>query len=240
VRQLDFNFAVPPATRQLLIHPSRLDAITRLWSTRFRSYLPVTFEVRFTDNTSTMISSRRRGRILRLRLHHMFIDADDSVLSALARYLVGQRSGNQRLDRFIEKNMNRIARKKLSGSQGRRFDLEKIRDALNRAYFGRPVEVPVVWSSERQVKRQRSIRLGSYSFEDRVIRIHPALDRDLVPAYVVVGVVYHEMLHHELGSDRHNNRRLVHTRRFREREAQFVHYDRAEAWERDHLGQLIG
>jgi hypothetical protein len=240
VQQLDFKFTVPPATRQRLIHPCRLDAITRLWSARFRPHMPVAFQVRFTANTSTMISSRRRGRVLHLRLHHMFIDADDAVLTALAQYLKGMRQGNRRLDRFIERNMNRVARRKLSRSRGRRFDLLSIRDALSRAYFTAPVDVPVVWGPERKPGRQRSIRLGSYSFEDRIIRIHPILDRDQVPAYVVVGVVYHEMLHHVLGSERRKDRRLVHTREFREREAAFVHYQRAEAWERENLSRLLG
>ena len=37
--------------------------------------------------------------------------------------------------------------------------------------------------------------MGSYSVEDRLIRIHPTLDRPDVPRYYVAWIVYHEMLH---------------------------------------------
>ena len=189
-----------------------------------------------------MISSRKRSGRLLLRLHNMFIEANDLVLKSLADYLQGLHKGDRRLDRFIRKNSNRIGRRRLAnslGAVGLRFDLNGIRDALNRVYFKNPVDVPVVWARVRKRRKQRSIRLGSYSFEDRVIRIHPALDQDFVPACVVVGVVYHEMLHHDLGAVHVSGRRLVHTAKFRKREQAFVHHRRAEAWEKKNLAKLM-
>lgn len=240
--QLVFKFAVPPASRKPLLPPSRLDAVGRQWSLRFARYFKKPFRVRFTDNSSTMISSRVRRGELQLRLHHMFIKAPESILSILADYLLDRGKDHRRLDGFIELNHNRVRRRipaAPGNSRGRRFDLTAIRDALNRAYFGEPVEVPVVWGASRRTRRRRSIRLGSYCYEERVIRIHPALDQNFVPAYVVAGVVYHEMLHHALGARDENGRRLVHTREFRECEARFAHYRKAEAWERDNLGKLL-
>ena len=242
MNQLAFQFAVPPASRKLLLPPSRLDAVGRNWGLRFTRCFKKPFRVRFTDNSSTMISSRVRRGVLELRLHHMFIKAPDRILAALADYLLDRKKDHRRLDAFIERNQNRVRRRRpaaLGSPQGNRFDLTTIRDALNRAYFEVPVEVPVVWGTSRRRRRRRSIRLGSYCYEDHVVRIHPALDQGFVPAYVVAGVVYHEMLHHALGSRRKNGRRLVHTREFREREARFAHYQKAEAWERDNLGRLL-
>jgi len=240
--QLAFQFSVPPASRKPLLPPARLDAVGRHWGLRFARYFKKPFRVRFTDNSSTMISSRVRRGALELRLHHMFIKAPDGILEALADYLLDRKKNNRRLDRFIEGNQNRVRHRPpaaLGSSQGSRFDLSAIRDALNRAYFSEPVDVPVVWGTSSGRKRRRSIRLGSYCYEDHVIRIHPALDQGFVPAYVVAGVVYHEMLHHALGSRRENGRRLVHTREFRKREACFAHYQKAEAWERDNLSKLL-
>ncbi len=243
--QLAFKFVVPPASRKPLLPPARLDAVGRQWSLRFVRYFKKPFRLKFTDNSSTMISSRVRRGVLELRLHHMFIKAPDAVLAALADYLLDLKSDNRRLDRFIERNRDRVRRRRpmaLGSPRGSRFDLTAIRDALNRAYFAEPVEVPVVWGSSRRrrrSRRRRSIRLGSYCYEEQVIRIHPALDQDFVPAYVVAGVVYHEMLHQALGARKKNGRRLVHTREFREREARFVHYQKAEAWERANLGRLL-
>jgi hypothetical protein len=242
LNQLAFQFSVPPASRKPLLPPGRLDAVGRHWGMRFARYFKKPFRIRFTDNSSTMISSRVRRGALELRLHHMFIKAPDSILAALADYLLDRRKDHRRLDRFIERNHNRVRPRRpaaLGSPRGSRFDLTAVRDALNRAYFDVPVEVPVVWGTSRRRRRRRSIRLGSYCYDDHVIRIHPALDQGFVPAYVVAGVVYHEMLHHALGSKRKNGRRLVHTREFREREARFAHFQRAEAWERDNLGKLL-
>jgi len=43
-------------------------------------------EVIFTDNTSTMIAVKRSANY-RIRLHHMFADAPEEVLNALAVYI---------------------------------------------------------------------------------------------------------------------------------------------------------
>lgn len=239
MEQIAFRFSVPPAVRQRFVQPDEMVGLRWHWIQRFRRFFVRPFQVHFHDNTSTMISSRSRAGRLRLRLHHMFLDADDRVLQALASYLSGSSKGDGTLDRFINRNMNRVARRTPSAVRGARFDLEAIRDALSRVYFDEPVQVPVVWGRTRRTRGQRSIRLGSYSFEDRVIRVHPVLDRPGVPAWVVAGVVYHEMLHHVLGAERRNGRRLVHTRTFREREARFVHHHRAEQWERMHLPALL-
>lgn len=239
MEQLAFRFAVPPAVRQRFVRPDELVGVRWHWIQRFRRFFRHPFRVHFHDNTSTMISSRVQRGQLRLRLHHMFLEADDRVLQALARYLSGSSKGDRCLDRFINRNMNRVARRTPSAAHGVRFDLEAIRDALNRVYFEEPVQVPVVWGRTRRIRRQRSIRLGSYSFEERVIRIHPVLDRPGVPGWVVAGVVYHEMLHHALGAEHRNGRRLVHTRAFRQREQRFVHHRRAEQWEHEHLPVLL-
>ena len=242
MNQLAFQFSVPPASRKPLLPPARLDAVGRHWGMRFARYFKKPFRIRFNDNSSTMISSRVRKGVLELRLHHMFIKAPDSILGALADYLLDRKKDHRRLDRFIERNQNQVRPRRpvaLKSPRGSRFDLTAIRDALNQAYFDVPVEVPVVWGTSRRRRRRRSIRLGSYCYDDHVIRIHPALDQGFVPAYVVAGVVYHEMLHHALGSRRKNGRRLVHTREFREREARFAHYQKAEAWEHDNLGRLL-
>jgi hypothetical protein len=55
-----------------------------------------------------------------------------------------------------------------------------------------------------------------------------------VPPYVVEFIVYHEMLHAQLGVEEQNGRRAVHTRELRRREKLFKEYEKAIAWERSH------
>ena len=81
--------------------------------------------------------------------------------------------------------------------------------------------------------------MGSYSVEDRLIRIHPSLDRPDVPRYFVEWIVFHEMLHQVFDIPKVNGRRRFHTPEFLERESQFEHYERARRWERRHLDHLL-
>lgn len=248
--QLNFQFSIPVARRQRLIDPRWSPALREQFSARLRGHFPEQpFRLRFNDNTSTVISVQKRHGLLELSLHHMFIEAPDQVLVALADYLRGSARGDSRLDQFIERNRNRLANPTArraqashlpSRSAGKHYDLEVIRDALGRAYLGGAVSVPIQWGRRRHRRRRGgSIRLGSYSFEDGLISIHPALDQAFVPAYVVVGVVYHELLHHVLGAEQRGGRRYVHTPEFRRREREYVLFERAERWERDNLHRLV-
>ncbi len=240
--QLAFKYSTPPAVRRRLVPLKSLGAVRRLWSSRFLAHLGRPFVVRFTDNSSTMISFRKRAGVIELRLHNMFIEANDKVLTALAEYVRGSTRGNRLLDRFIQHNAGKVGRRRGAAGlspKGKRFDLDVIRNALNRAYFQVPVDVPIVWGRAVEKGRRRSIRLGSYSFEDKMIRIHPALDDERVPAHVLVAVVYHEMLHHALGATRRGARQIVHTREFRERERAYVHFHRAEEWQDKNISLLL-
>ncbi len=242
MNQLAFNYSTPPAVRRRLIPLKGLDAIRRIWSRRFMAHFGRPVAVRFTDNTSTMISFKKKAGKFELRLHNMFIEANDKVLRALAEYISGSARGNQCLDRYIKLNADKVGRRRGAArlsSKGKRYDLDAIRDALNRAYFSTGVEVPIVWGRAFEKGRRRSIRLGSYSFEDKMIRIHPALDDERVPAHVVVAVVYHEMLHHALGETMKGTRRIVHTREFKERERGYVHFLKAEKWQDNNLNLLL-
>jgi hypothetical protein len=84
-----------------------------------------------------------------------------------------------------------------------------------------------------------TIKLGSYSGVERLIRIHPSLDRKWVPRYFVAYIVYHEMLHHVIPASRGLGRTLLHPPEFLAREREFRHYERAIAWERRYIGRLL-
>jgi len=238
MEQLDFSFSVPPATRRMLIDPRRSPGIRAQWAKRFAETFHRPFRVVFRDRTSTMVSTRVREGVLELSLHPMFIAAPEAVLEALACFIQGRRS--EPLDRFIARHRDLVGRARVTGtSRGKVYDLSRIRDALCRAYLHRSIQVPVCWGRGLRRPGARSVRLGSYSFEDRLIRIHPALDRPFVPAFVVVAVVYHELLHHLLGDRGEGGRRRLHTAEFRRLEEKYVHHARAERWTKDHLNELL-
>jgi hypothetical protein len=198
-----------------------------------------------TDNRHAMISHSEEKGVVRARVHHMFLDAPPRVLDALVRYVrVGDRDASDVIGRYIEANTPRLARASRHQrlvTQGKHHDLMKTFHRLNDEYFDGSVHVLVTWGARSKTRREprATIKLGSYAFQDRLVRIHPALDRRWVPRYFLAYVMFHEMLHHAMPSSRGVGRRLLHPPEFRARESEFRHHQRALAWERAHLHQLL-
>jgi len=129
------------------------------------------------------------------------------------------------------------------------LDLREIAADLNQRYFEGRLKVHISWgkaagenaqpASNCRRTRTASLQLGSYSYEDRLIRVHRVLDRPSVPRYVVESVVYHELLHADLPPVTRRGRRYFHTPEFRRRERHFRHFERADCWVRDNLHQLL-
>lgn len=202
-----------------------------------------------TDNRFTMISVRReRGPVYRVRLHHMFVDAPAPVTRALARYITHNESRASRyLSEYIEQNQTEIrrsARRRAPAltvdTQGEIFDLQEVFDDLNQRYFAGVIDARITWGGRGGRRRQRtSIKMGSYSVEDRLIRIHPTLDRRFVPRFFLEWIVFHEMLHQVHDIPVVDGRRQFHTPAFLSQEAQFEHYDLARDWERRNLDRIL-
>ncbi len=108
--------------------------------------------------------------------------------------------------------------------------------------FSSAVDALITWgrrSTRARTKPRRSIKLGSYSASERLIRVHPVLDKPWVPRYFVSYIVYHEMLHHVIPSSQGSGRRMLHPPLFQERERLFRDFERSLAWERAHIGRLL-
>ena len=209
--------------------------------------------VTLTDNRYTMISVRRaatRGhgpRRYDVRLHCMFVDADPVITRALARYVAdNDREASRVLGDFIDANQDVVrgrARKsptQLILTAGDHHDLRVIFDELNLRYFDGAIAAAITWGARSaRPKRRHSIKMGSYSVEERLIRIHRSLDRAFVPRFFVEAVVFHEMLHQVHDIKVKNGRREFHSKAFLADEARFERYLEARAWERAHLDALL-
>jgi hypothetical protein len=263
--QLELDFSRPPKARRRAVdpvlprprlhpgipgrgHPAILDddGVAELGRVleaglgrRVRIVLP--------DNRRTMMSARRRRDVVEVRLHHMFLGAPTPVLRALARYL--EHGGRDReasgvLDAFIDENRRSITprrrRRTVLRTRGDHHDLRAIFGDLANRYFRDECEdARITWGRRSGRKRRRSIQLGTYTPEERLIRIHPVLDKDWVPGFYLESVVFHEMLHHAMPATVVGGRHMFHTPQFRERERTYVHYDTAIAWEQRNLTRLL-
>jgi hypothetical protein len=198
-----------------------------------------------TENRSVLLSFRRAGGEIQLRLHRMFLHASPLVVRALARSLRRtSRSADGEVRRFMNDNLHRVRRTPRAlprlQSAGRVHDLNVIYRRLNDRFFAGKLKVPLTWGRGSGRARRGGLTFGSYDPVLGLIRIHPVLDRRDVPLYFLESVVYHEMLHHLLGGvpDR-AGRTVYHSRAFRQAEARYPWHREALAWEKENLPHLL-
>jgi hypothetical protein len=124
-------------------------------------------------------------------------------------------------------------------NRGRYHDLDLILADLRAGYFPNCAAVRICWGRWSGRSRPRSMRFGAYLPEEKLIRIHPALDQAFVPRSFVEFIVYHELLHHVIPPVRVNGRYQIHSAAFRRREREFPAYAEAIAWRQQSLRRLL-
>jgi len=246
-RHTPLAFRFPHGHPHIFVHEGARQALERRLS--MANGGPVILSM--TDNVRQMVSHTLASGILQIRLHHMFLDAPAPVQEALVRYVIeGERAGSLMVGKYIEDNGFRIrASRPVSTplvTQGTAHDLYVIFHLVNDKYFGGGVDALITWGRWGRVRGsavgqapRRSIKLGSYSATERLIRVHPALDKAWVPRYFVAYIIYHEMLHHVIPSSHGSGRRMIHPPTFLARERLFRDFERAIAWERAHISRLL-
>ncbi len=95
----------------------------------------------------------------------------------------------------------------------------------NAAYFHGGMSRPrLVWSRTFAART-----FGHYDYAHDTVVISAVLDRRTVPECAVDFILYHELLHKQLGLLWQSNRMTAHAPQFREKERQFKQYDEAKA-----------
>jgi hypothetical protein len=233
-----------PGGPQIFVHEGARQALERRFTTAFGG--PVQLAV--TDNRRRMVTHSKGRGTLRVRVHMMFLGAPDRVRDALVAYVVhSDREASQVIGNYIDQNLHRIrASRPVPGplkTRGEVHDLLAILGDLNHEYFGGALSnVLVTWGRRgvmTQSRSRKSIKLGSYSAIERLIRIHPVLDKPWVPRYFVAYIVFHELLHHVVPGIQQGARSILHPPEFLRREREFRHYERAVDWERKHIDRLL-
>jgi len=182
--------------------------------------------------------SLREGAI-RASVSDVMVEASPLVLEALAEILLARifrrRPSREARECYLAYTLRPATRsrtdaarherssKRLLPPGGRHYDLEEIFHALNQRFFaGQIFPQRLGWS------RQGSRRvLGHYDSGHKTIVVSRTLDSPSVPRHVVEYVVFHEMLHIRFPVERRGQRRVIHSREFREAEKKFPHYDSA-------------
>ncbi len=196
-----------------------------------------------------MISVQRdlKHSIFNVRLHHLFVSAPEPILRYLGEYIVkNDRLASKKLNVFIDQHHEkiRLARSRENRlsiqTAGRFYDLQEIFNKLNAQYFGGKVRSRITWGkSVCMGKARRSIKVGSFHVEVKLIRIHPGLDQEWIPYFYIEWVVYHEMLHALHPIPVVQGRRRFHTKEFSKDEQRFSEYASAIEWEKRNIAALL-
>lgn len=189
-----------------------------------------------TDNTTSMLSVKHRGDSVHLRMQRMFLSADSDVIDEIAGFIKNTKAKTPHIRDFIRRNMHQVKRKPPRKvrlrAEGTCHDLREMYHSINREYFDGRVSASITWGARGPRRAAARRTLGSYCGDNSMIRINPMLDSKRVPRYFVEFIVYHEMLHADIGIERVGKRRSVHSKEFKKRETMFKHYERAIAWEK--------
>ena len=104
-------------------------------------------------------------------------------------------------------------------------DLAASFERVNREYFGSALARPrLTWS-----RTFTGRKFGHYDPIRDTVMISATLDREDLPEYALDFVVYHELLHKQLGINWRQGRMNAHTREFRAAERRFVRHADADA-----------
>ena len=193
-----------------------------------------------TDNTVSMLSIRnKKGTAVLIRLHWMFLHADNNVIREIAAFIKNRNSKTPSITKFIQENRKCIRKKSQKplkiNAQGKYHNLNEIFDSLNTGYFDDRVKAVITWGKRLSRWYSGKRTLGSYDESNNMIRINPVLDQRSVPKYFVEFIVYHEMIHADINSEKNKGRNIIHTKEFKKREQFFKKYEKAMLWEKRYL-----
>ncbi|HEY5962134.1 MAG TPA: hypothetical protein VIV60_36510 [Polyangiaceae bacterium] len=234
---------LPGSGPQIFIHEGARQMLER----RLELAAAGPVQLAVTDNRRRMVVQTRVRGTLRVRLHMMFLDAPERVKEALVRYIAkGDRDASQTVGEYIESNSFRIRAERAItqplNAVGKFHDLESILKRLDQRYFGGAMaDVQVTWGRKTSPRgdSRNSIKLGTYSATERLVRIHPVLDQRWVPRYFVTYILFHELLHHVVPPVKVGRFTLLHPPEFMRSERAYPHYLRAIEWENRNLDRLL-
>jgi len=228
----------------------------RDWSAFLSEELKSAVHVRFGRARHRVLEARHQptgiggSSVLNVRLSSFFADAPTDVREAVAHWLrVGRRARKSAalLDAWIETAVGElppVERRRLPlRPRGLHHDLSPIVDALtNDGPWLPPLEkLPAVtWGRRTGVRARRSLQLGCYVAEENLVRVHPVLDQAWVPEWFVRYVLFHELLHAALPTERGTTGRAVHHGlEFKRWEQSYPDYSKAVAWLDRKLPKLL-
>ncbi len=203
--------------------------------------------VAVTKNQRSMLSVRSQEGRFEVRVSWRLLDSPQVVVRAVAAWRTSGAFTDELRDTITGLSVGPAVTPAVDAlrPEGARHDL---RSLLNHAatwlpeYSAQVEALHITWG--RATRAKRSLRLGSARPSAALIRIHPTLDRHIVPEYVTQMVVYHEVCHciapplSPSEARARGERQRIHHAEFRALEARYPQLDEANQWVRDNFALL--
>lgn len=201
-----------------------------------RVAMPVS--ITLTQNRTSMASFQWKKGVVAMRLHHQFLNAPPEMIDSLARWIRKPRYGVPKPVRdFIRSIPDTPGTPRLGfviRPVGQVHNLTTLANRVNERWFDGELDVRISWGRDVSGRSVRHRRLGSFQHDARLIVIHPVLDDERVPEFVIRSIIYHEMLH----AKQPPNMARPHDAAFREAEQAHPDYNRTERWLKSHASLI--
>lgn len=219
------------------------------WARYLSGALGREVRVRFGRARRQVIVAQPGRACLRVRMNQAFGRAPHPVRAAVADWLRagrGARDACRELDDWIASIVHSLGppRAPRIVMRGAHHDLGEIADDLMHGEFAALTRErwpsAITWGRRGPRGARRSLQLGSFDPETKLIRVHPVLDQAAVPSWFVRYVLFHELLHAELAEPCSGAKRAQHHgREFRRREQTYPGTADALAWQDANLSALL-
>jgi predicted SprT family Zn-dependent metalloprotease len=169
--------------------------------------------------------------VTKVEMQTPMIAFDNDQFQTLAAGLVEQRPNREQLHAAMSHEPYQAVLAELEAlggvveqPAGTAHDLTAAFDRVNDHYFQARLSRPRLTWSDTFTGR----KFGHYDPVHDTVMVSVTLDHAEVPALAVDFVIYHELLHRELGIEWHNGRARPHDRQFQESEQQFEQFQQAK------------
>ena len=117
-----------------------------------------------TDNSTSMLSIRKKGGSVAVRMHRMFLTAGEEVIREIAGFIKKRKGQTPCIRQFIRDNRTSLKTKERKVrpprlcEQGNIHHLREIFDTINREYFEGSVSAAIGWGKETHGVQSGSAR----------------------------------------------------------------------------------
>lgn len=213
------------------MEPSRIDLTCQL-----RSKL-----LSMTESPITLVLNKNRCTYVKVLFqkpifvsaHEAFLYAPDQIIRSLASYINGNVVEEERLFKYMQGYYQTHDQKKLRElcPKGTTYDLSILYDKMNKTFFESRLELSTTWWKTSPKPGAHQCTLGVFLDSLQLIKITDLLDSPSVPQYVVESVLFHEMAHAVVPTEKDiKGRTLVHTKTFRQQMQAYPHTKHADEW----------